>query len=144
MNGVSESRHIDGIVTLNGETGSYAEKWQAQRTVERVSGVTSITNEIEVRSTTQRRDTEVARSAVNAIRWKVMVPSDHVTVKVDKGWLTLRGDVRWDDERQAAETSATQPARRQRDLESHCRPTAGPAQGREGTTCGHLQARSDL
>jgi osmotically-inducible protein OsmY len=32
-----------------------------------------------------------------------MVPSDDVTVKVEDGWLTLRGEVRWDYERRAAE-----------------------------------------
>jgi osmotically-inducible protein OsmY len=94
---------VDGIVTLTGETDSYAEKWQAERTVERVSGVKGIANEIEVRSPTKRSDTEIAQSAVNALTSNVMVPSDHVTVKIDKGWLTLRGEVRWDYERRAAE-----------------------------------------
>jgi osmotically-inducible protein OsmY len=66
---------------------------------------------------------------VNALTWNVMVPSDHVTVKVDKGWLALRGEVRWDFERRAAERAV--PARRLEGLESN-RPAAGPAQGREG------------
>jgi osmotically-inducible protein OsmY len=94
---------VDGIVTLTGEVGSYAEKWKAERTVERVSGVRGIANEIEVRSRTERSDTEIAQSAVSALKWNVMVPSDDVTVKVEHGWLTLRGEVRWDYERRAAE-----------------------------------------
>ena len=62
-----------------------------------------IANEIVVRSKTERSDTDIAQSAVNALKWNVMVPSDHVTVKVEHGWLTLSGDVRWDYERRAAE-----------------------------------------
>ena len=94
---------VDGIVTLTGEAGSYGEKWKAERAVERVSGVKGIANEIVVRSKTERSDTDIAQSAVNALKWNVMVPSDHVTVKVEHGWLTLSGDVRWDYERRAAE-----------------------------------------
>lgn len=94
---------VDGIVTLTGEAGSYGEKWKAERAVERVSGVKGIANEIVVRSKTERSDTDIAESAVNALRWNVMVPSDHVTVRVEKGWLTLQGEVRWDYERRAAE-----------------------------------------
>lgn len=94
---------VDGIVTLTGEVGSYGEKWKAERTVERVSGVRGIANELEVRSRTERSDTDIAQSAVNALKWNVMVPSDDVTVKVEDGWLTLRGKVRWDYERRAAE-----------------------------------------
>ena len=94
---------IDGIVTLTGEVGTYAEKWKTERTVERVSGVRGIANEVEVRSRTEHSDTDIAQAAVNALKWNVMVPSDHVTVKVENGWLTLRGEVRWDYERRAAE-----------------------------------------
>jgi osmotically-inducible protein OsmY len=41
---------IDGVVTLTGEVGSYAEKWKAERTVERVAGVRGIANELQVRT----------------------------------------------------------------------------------------------
>ena len=103
-----DERHIgvsvvDGIVTLTGEAGSYGEKWKAERTVERVAGVKGIANEIVVRTKNERNDTDIAQSAVNALKWNVMVPSDHITVKVENGWLTLRGEVRWDYERRAAE-----------------------------------------
>ena len=94
---------VDGVVTLTGEVGSYAEKWKAERTVERVSGVRGIANEVEVRSRTERSDADIAQSAVSALKWNVMVPSDDVKVKVENGWLTLRGEVRWDYERRAAE-----------------------------------------
>ena len=39
------------------------------------------------------------QSAVHALKWNVMVPSHHVTVKVENGWITFRGEVKWDYER---------------------------------------------
>jgi osmotically-inducible protein OsmY len=94
---------IDGIVTLAGEVDSYAEKWKAERTVERVAGVRGIANELEARTATQPTDTDIARAAADALKWNVMVPSDEVKVKVVKGWVTLTGDVKWDYQRRAAE-----------------------------------------
>jgi osmotically-inducible protein OsmY len=105
-----DERHIgvavlDGIVTLTGEVSSFGEKWRAERAVERVAGVRGIANELEVKLASERSDTDIAKAAADALKWNVMVPSDKVTVRVSKGWLTLEGDVRWDYQRRAAERS---------------------------------------
>jgi osmotically-inducible protein OsmY len=94
---------VDGIVTLTGEVSSYSEKWKAERTVERVAGVRGIANEIEVKTGTERSDTDIAKAAVDGLRWNVMVPNDKIKVKVDNGWITLTGEVTWDYQRRAAE-----------------------------------------
>jgi osmotically-inducible protein OsmY len=94
---------LDGIVTLTGEVSSYAERWNAERAVERVAGVRGIANEIEVKTTTERSDTDIAKAAADALKWNVMVPADKVTVKVRDGWITLTGEVNWDFQRRAAE-----------------------------------------
>ncbi|MCU1427022.1 MAG: Transport-associated protein [Actinomycetia bacterium] len=94
---------VDGIVTLTGEVSSYAEKWKAERTAERVRGVRGVANELEVRSAVERSDTDIAKAAADALKWNVMVPSDKVKVKVEKGWVTLTGEVMWDFQRRAAE-----------------------------------------
>jgi osmotically-inducible protein OsmY len=96
-------RVLDGIVTLAGEVGSYPEKLRAERAVERVAGVRGIANELEVRSNSDRSDTDIAKAAVRALKWNVMVPADKITVNVNKGWVTLTGEVRWDFQRRAAE-----------------------------------------
>ena len=93
----------DGVVTLTGEVNSYAEKWKAERTVERVAGVRAIANELEVHLSGQRNDTDLAESAFHALKWNVMVPSDQVKVEVEKGWVTLIGTVNYDYQRRAAE-----------------------------------------
>jgi osmotically-inducible protein OsmY len=96
---------VDGVVTLTGEVSSYAEKWNAERPVERVAGAKAIANDIEVRTSNEHSDTAIARAAVNALRWDVMVPDDRIKVMVEKGWLTLKGDLDWDYQRRAAEAA---------------------------------------
>jgi osmotically-inducible protein OsmY len=92
-----------GIVTLTGEVDSYAERWKAERTVERVKGVRGIANELSVHTSVDRTDTDIAKAAADALRWNVSVPADSVKVRVEKGWLTLEGEVPWDYQRRAAE-----------------------------------------
>jgi osmotically-inducible protein OsmY len=94
---------IDGVVTLTGQVSSYAERWKAERTVERVTGVPGIANDLEVIPTGEHSDTDVARAAVDALKWDITVPSDRIKVKVDKGWVTLTGEATWDFQRRAAE-----------------------------------------
>jgi osmotically-inducible protein OsmY len=93
---------VDGVVTLTGEVTSYAEKWKAERAVERVEGVRGIANDIEVR-VSGTSDTDLAKAAVDALAWNVLVPSDGIKVEVHSGWLTLKGEVNWDFQRRAAE-----------------------------------------
>jgi osmotically-inducible protein OsmY len=94
---------LDGIVTLSGEVHSYAEKWQAERTVERVAGVRGVVNQLAVKPATERSDIDIARSAADVLKWNVLVPSERIKVRVENGWLTLEGDVEWEYQRRAAE-----------------------------------------
>lgn len=94
---------LDGIVTLTGEVGSLWERWNAQRVVERVKGVRGVANELDVRLTRERTDTDIARAAAQALEWNVAVPSERVQVKVENGWLVLTGEVESGYQRRAAE-----------------------------------------
>jgi osmotically-inducible protein OsmY len=94
----------DGIVTLSGTVPHYAEKWAAERATQRVEGVKAIAEELEVNlaGVHKRKDSEIAQSVVDSLRWHVWVPS-HVQATVEKGWVTLTGSVKWGYERSAAE-----------------------------------------
>jgi osmotically-inducible protein OsmY len=94
---------LDGIVTLAGEAKSYAEKWRAERTVERVKGVRAVVNNIQVKTPGDISDIDIAKAAVEAIKWNVLVPSDKIKVRVENGWITMTGEVNWDYQRRAAE-----------------------------------------
>jgi len=47
-------------------------------------------------------DEEIASAAVNRMKWDAAVPSDAVKVKVEKGWITLTGEVDWHFQQEAA------------------------------------------
>jgi len=86
-----------GVVTLTGFVTSYAEKTAAERAARRVKGVKAIAEEIEVRlpSDTRRADDEIAARAVDILKWQVGLPADRIRVKVEKGVVTLSGEVDW-------------------------------------------------
>jgi osmotically-inducible protein OsmY len=94
----------DGVVTLAGYVKSYLDKWHAERVASRVKGVRAVVNDLEVHlpTSSERPDPELARAAVEALRWNVAVPADRIKVKVEKGWVTLEGDVDWYFQREAA------------------------------------------
>ena len=94
----------DGIVTLAGHVDTYAEKWDAERAAQRVSGVKAIAVEMDVKlsGSNVRSDADIARSATNVLAWTSSVPKDSVKIKVEDGWLTLSGEVEWAYQRQSA------------------------------------------
>jgi osmotically-inducible protein OsmY len=95
----------DGIITLSGNVPSYWEKMAAERAAARVSGVKAVVNEVEVHlpGSSERTDEDIARAALNALQWNVLIPLDRVTLKVSKGWVTLEGMVDWQFQKTAAE-----------------------------------------
>jgi osmotically-inducible protein OsmY len=95
----------DGVVTLTGYVDSYSKKWAAEEAAHRVRGVKAVANEIEVRlfSSAERTDTDIAAAAVRALEWDAFVSVDKLDVTVSKGWVTLKGEVEWQFEKQDAE-----------------------------------------
>jgi osmotically-inducible protein OsmY len=95
----------DGVVTLTGHVSSYAEKYAAERAATRVYGVRAVANELDVKlpGDSKRTDEDIARAAVNALRANVSVPADKIKVIVNKGWVTLEGEVEWYYQEDAAE-----------------------------------------
>jgi osmotically-inducible protein OsmY len=94
----------DGVVTLAGHVDSFAEKWNAERAAQRVSGVNALAVEIKVElpGSAKRTDADIARSAETALQWTSNLPKDTIKVMVEKGWVTLSGEVDWEFQRQVA------------------------------------------
>jgi osmotically-inducible protein OsmY len=95
----------DGVVTLAGFVDSWAERGQAERAATRVKGVKAIANDLEVQipGPFVRTDPEIAHAAARALEWDITVPPDRVRVKVDRGWITLEGQVEWFYQKEGAE-----------------------------------------
>jgi osmotically-inducible protein OsmY len=91
----------EGVVTLAGNVGSYLEKWNAEKATLRVNGVRAVVVNVEVALSAlgQRTDEDIARSAENALVWTTPLTKDAVQVMVEKGWITLSGEVDWQYQR---------------------------------------------
>ena len=85
----------DGVVTLTGHVESFAEKLAAEKAAIRVRGVRAIAQDIEVELPASKKtaDDEIAARALKMLEWDVVVPSEHISVKVDHGIVTLAGEV---------------------------------------------------
>ena len=62
-----------------------------------MKGVTAVAEEVEVILPYEihRSDEDIAAAAADRPFWGLAVPKDHVKVTVEKGWVTLSGDVDW-------------------------------------------------
>jgi len=94
----------EGVVTLRGNVRSYTERSTAERVALRVYGVKAVANDLEVRLATgyERTDTDIAQAVVTALKWNTVVPADRVTVAVTRGWVTLKGTLEWQYQKDAA------------------------------------------
>jgi osmotically-inducible protein OsmY len=95
----------EGIITLTGTVDGYAKKSEAEDAVKRVAGVKAVVEKIEVKypSTWAKKDDgDIAAEIVNAFKWNWEVPSDKVKARVEKGWVTLEGELEWKFQSDAA------------------------------------------
>jgi len=94
-----------GIVTLTGYVESYAQKLAAETAAGRVKGVLAVAGELEIQIPFERKwdDSDIAAAIVGRLAWDVSIPRDAVKVRVEKGWVTLTGEVDWHYQREAAE-----------------------------------------
>lgn len=96
-----------GVVTLTGFVSSYREKLAAERAARRVKGVKAIAEGLEVRLPSDKKtaDDEIAGRAVDILKWRVGFPADRISIKVERGIVTLTGDVDWQFQKTEAEAA---------------------------------------
>ena len=94
----------DGVVILNGRVKSLIEKWVAERVVQRVEGVTAVTDELVVKlpGESHYTDADLACAAANALDWNSSVPRNRIKIVVEDGWIDLKGNVDHQFEKDAA------------------------------------------
>jgi osmotically-inducible protein OsmY len=86
---------VDGIVTLSGHVPDYATKVAAEKCALRIGGVVAVVIGIDVklRESEQRTDEDVALSARAVLDWIAGLEDQAIKIKVEKGWVTLSGEV---------------------------------------------------
>ncbi|HOS47100.1 MAG TPA: BON domain-containing protein [Bacteroidia bacterium] len=94
----------DGIITLSGVVDSFHKKTLIESVVKNVFGVNAVVEKLEVKLDLNLKldDEAIAVEVVNALRMNLEIPNEKIKVKVEKGWVTLDGEVNWNFERESA------------------------------------------
>ncbi len=96
----------NGVVTLSGHVDNFWSKYEAERAAKRVQGVKAVAEEIEVKLPFdhKRGDDEIAAAVVERLSWNVSIPKNAIKVTVEKGFVTLSGELEWHFQKDVAET----------------------------------------
>jgi osmotically-inducible protein OsmY len=95
----------DGIVTLTGIVDSYSKKAEAEAAAKNIAGVKAVVEKIEIKfndTWAPKNDNDIAAEIISALSWNWQVPNDKVRIKVEKGWVTLEGELQWNYQKDAA------------------------------------------
>jgi osmotically-inducible protein OsmY len=95
----------NGVVTLSGHVRTFSEKRAAEKAAARIKGVRAIVQEITVELPREHAEPDdvIADRAVRVLEWNVRIPHERIQVHVEKGWVTLSGQVDWQFQKEAAE-----------------------------------------
>jgi osmotically-inducible protein OsmY len=98
----------DGKITLRGTVGSLREKREARKAAERVFGVISVDNQLQVRlmNDAKRGDAELRGDVLQALMLDGLIPKT-IDAKVDDGFVTLTGTADWQYQRDEADFVAS-------------------------------------
>jgi osmotically-inducible protein OsmY len=97
-----------GKITLRGTVGSLHERREAKKATQRVFGVTSVDNQLQVRLMTDQRrsDADLRGDVLQALMLDGLVPAS-VDATVKDGVVTLNGNADWQYQRDEAEFVAS-------------------------------------
>jgi osmotically-inducible protein OsmY len=93
-----------GFITLRGTVQSFSQRRAASQDAEKTDGVDEVDDQLKVNlpGTHRREDDAIRGVALQALIWDTEVPSDYVDVDVKDGWITLKGDVSYQFQSDAA------------------------------------------
>jgi osmotically-inducible protein OsmY len=93
----------DGIVTLTGTVDNYIKKLEAENAAKKVAGVKAVVEKIEIDCNHfVITDQDIAKDALDALKWNVAIPEDKLKIIVNDGWIYLKGVVDWSYQKHAA------------------------------------------
>lgn len=99
----------DGVVSLSGEVDSYAKKMEAENAAKSVIGVKALIKNIEIKFPIRglKKDTEIAIDALISLKANHSIPHKIITITVEKGWITLEGELRWNYQSEAVKSTVS-------------------------------------
>lgn len=95
----------EGTVTLTGHVSAYPDIFLVRKAVRRVNGVKAIADELTLRLPDNhvRDDSDIAHSIVHVLENNVSGPESDIQAEVSDGFVTLKGEVEWQHQRNHAE-----------------------------------------
>jgi osmotically-inducible protein OsmY len=93
-----------GAVTLRGTVGSFAQQRAAVADARRARGVFDVYDELEVRllNDDRRKDAEIRGALLERLIWDSELPGSAIEAGVKDGWVTLKGEVYYQFQSDAA------------------------------------------
>ena len=97
----------NGVVTLTGTVDNYFKKIEAENAAKKVKGVKAIVERIEIKplETKSINDNYIAEKILTIFKSDYSIPDDKITIKVEKGWVTLEGNVNWNYQKEVAKNA---------------------------------------
>jgi osmotically-inducible protein OsmY len=99
----------EGIVTLEGEVDSLAQRWTMERAVRRVAGVRGVNNDLVVvpPADLSRTDDQIENAVQTVLAWTATIPGG-ISATVAGGWVKLEGTVGFGFQKEAADNAVRQ------------------------------------
>lgn len=93
-----------GVATLRGTVESFPQKRAAVQDARKVPGVRAVDDHLRVSpvGSALRGDDEIRGIALQRVMWDAEIPDGAVNVKVEDGWVTLKGEVKFQFQSDAA------------------------------------------
>ena len=94
----------DGTVILRGTVERFSQRRAAVEDAKKIDGVFEVDDQLKVNllGADRREDDEIRGVALQALIWDTEVPSDALDVHVEDGWITLKGEVSFQFQSDAA------------------------------------------
>ena len=99
----------NGIVTLTGTVDNYYKKNEVENAIKKVSGVKAIVEKIQIKTSDSKDITDniIAERILNVFKSDFSIPHEKIKLKVEKGWVTLDGNVNWKYQKEASKSAVT-------------------------------------
>jgi osmotically-inducible protein OsmY len=97
----------NGIITLTGTVDNYYKKMEVENATKKVNGVKAIVEKIEIKPVNSKsiNDNNIAEKILNVFKSDFSIPDEKIKLKVEKGWVTLEGNVNWNYQKEAAKNA---------------------------------------
>ena len=99
----------NGIVTLTGTVENHYKKNEVENAIKKVNGVKAIVEKIQIKTADSKDITDniIAERILNVFKSDFSIPHEKIKLKVEKGWVTLEGNVNWKYQKEASKSAVT-------------------------------------